>query len=194
MRPKLKLVKQSTLVLHLSLKRSKRICDLKDGLFPGRGLCLMVRQCHVSKTTVAGVRHCAFVISISWDSVLPFLCVCSMSIDVQVWGRYICTRVCMCVEATHRSVPSFFSIHALLSETLLLYNEDSINLSRLPIQWASGSILFHLQNTGRLSVPLLSSFLLGIHNQVLKTNTSSTESSTHARDQLFLHTTDIAPA
>lgn len=44
----------------------------------------MVRQCHVIKTTVAGVRHCAFVISLSGDSVLPFLCVCSMRIDVQV--------------------------------------------------------------------------------------------------------------
>lgn len=131
MRLKLKLVKQSTLVLHLSLKRSEKICDLKDGLFPGRGFCLMVRQCHVIKTTVAGVRHCAFVISISGDSVLTFLCVCSMSIDVQVWGRYTCIGVCMCVEATHRSVPSFFSNHALLSETLLLYTQDSINLSHL---------------------------------------------------------------
>lgn len=43
-------------------------------------------------------------------------------------------------------------------------------------------------------VPLLSSFLLGIHNEVLKTNTLSTEPSTHARDQLGHHTTVIAPA
>lgn len=38
--------------------------------------CLMVRQRHVIKNTVAGVRHCAFMISINGDSVLPFLCVC----------------------------------------------------------------------------------------------------------------------
>lgn len=91
--------------------------------------CLMVRQCHVIKTTVAGVRHCAFVISLSGDSVLPFLCVCSMRIDVQVWGRYICIGVCMCVEATHRSVP-----------TMLYFLRPS------------GTIVIHLQNTGRLGV------------------------------------------
>lgn len=56
-----------------------------------------------------------------------------------------CVHVC----GSHTQVSTD---HALLSETLPLYNQEFINLSSLPIQRASGTIVFHLQNTGRFGV------------------------------------------
>lgn len=103
----------------------------------------------------------------------------------------------MCVEATHRSVLSFFPKHALLSATLLSWNQRPINLSSLLFSKLYGFFLFHLQNSGNIHVchcTQLSNLLLGIQNQVLMTNILSTQPSFHAGDQfLFIVQLQLPP-